>query len=71
MRGVIAQHPVHFPGDALALIFGQRVDALFDVLFDGGPIVAVAPCRFRADGGKRDKLTWRTLTGLTRVIVHI
>ena len=31
----------------------------------------VAAGRFRADGGKRDKLTWRTLTGLTRVIVHI
>jgi len=48
VRRNIAQHPVHFPGDALALIFGQRVDAFFDVLFDGAPIVAVAAGRSRA-----------------------
>ncbi len=76
LRRDIAQHPVHFPGDALALVLGQGVDALLDVLFDGAPIVAVAPGRFRADGGERDKLTGRTLTRgalskQTRVIVHI
>lgn len=76
VRRHIAQHPVHFPGEALALVLRQRVDALFDVFFDGRPIVAVAPRRFRADGGEREKLTRRTftrrtLTRQTRVIVHI
>jgi hypothetical protein len=76
LRRAIAQHPVHFPGDALALILGQSVDALFDVFFDGAPIVAVAPGGFGADGSERDKLTGRTLTSRTlskqtRVIVHI
>jgi hypothetical protein len=55
----IAQHPIDFIGEMLAAIGRERGEAFPDVPVDGLPIVAMALCRFMADGGKSDQLDLR------------
>jgi hypothetical protein len=56
---VVAQHTPNFVDKPRTLIVRQRVKTAYYMPFYGIPVVAVAPCRFTADGCQRAKLDVR------------